>query len=160
MRKRLEFALMATPGIATLLSLTSCLEAATNTPINATTDDCGRKIYVNDASIARSRRREAKPGSLRHETFRSGQRSGLLEYNQTPVGGGAARQHAGGTVGGAEADHYLDRPLGFQNSPPLSGFSQKEIDKVINKARSCHSGDATGGVEREVRGVLYISNAD
>src|SRR5438874_7382765 len=48
MRKSLKFALMARPAIATLLSLTPSVWAATNPSITPTTDEGGHKVYVND----------------------------------------------------------------------------------------------------------------
>jgi hypothetical protein len=89
------------------------------------------KIYVNDANVARSRRGEAKP--LPRETFLS-QANGLIYRSTTepPVEAGAEREPAGARP--ALVDQHLDRRVGFQNSSPLPGFSQREIDEAIDNA--------------------------
>lgn len=99
------------------------------------------KIYVKDASVARSRREEAKPGPLPGKTFRS-QANGLVywstsEHPSKPLP--PVNVHAGRS---AAVDRYLDRPVGFQNSSPLSGFSQWEIDAAIDEAASRHNVEA------------------
>src|SRR5580765_4218214 len=69
MRKRLQLALMAIPIIATSLSLTTPYvqaESASGGTITATTDDTGRKVYVNDETPpapAKWLKRPAKRGS-------------------------------------------------------------------------------------------------
>jgi len=159
MRKRLELATMATTAIATLLFLTLCLEATANRPITATTDDSGREIYVNEASVARPRREEGKPGSLPQETSRSlsiGLFYSTAECRSKPVPHLNVRAASSARV----VDQYLDRPVGFQNSSPLGGFSQKEIDEASANGASCHNVDANlVGVEQVARSELYIGSA-
>ena len=93
------------------------------------------KIYVNNASVARSRPGEAKSGPLPRETVRSqahGLYSNTTEHPWNPVPRadvGAARA--------AVAGQYLDRPAGFQNSSLLSGFSQREMSS--DEAASRHN---------------------
>jgi soluble lytic murein transglycosylase-like protein len=145
MQKRLKLALMASPAIATFLSLTPCVQAAGNASITATTDDTGRKIFVNDAvpqSQAASPASAAKRASLPSQTFRS-RPNGLLFWSTTEhrwkpvphVNVQAARSAA------AEVDRFFDKPFGRQNSLPRNGFTQAEIDEAIDKAASRHSVD-------------------
>jgi len=64
MRKRLRLALMATPVIATFLSLTPCVQAeagSDTTVITPTTDDYGRTIYVNESVPAAPGRHSDAP---------------------------------------------------------------------------------------------------
>jgi len=131
MRKRLQLALMATPAIATLLSFTPCVEAATNAPITPTTDDGGHKVYVNDVVAPAPR-----------QTFRS-QQNRLVFWSTTErrwksvphVNVQAAKSAA------AEVDQYLGKSSSEQNSSSRSGFTQREIDSAIDKAAARHNVD-------------------
>jgi hypothetical protein len=132
MRNRLQLALMASPMIATLLSLTPCVQAGTNASITPTTDDSGHKVYVNDVVAPAPR-----------QTFRS-QQNRLVFWSTTehcwkPVPHAhvqAAKSAA------AEVDQYLEKPSGEQNSFPHNGFTQREIDAAIDKAAARHNVDA------------------
>jgi soluble lytic murein transglycosylase-like protein len=145
MRKRLKLALMASPAIATFLSLTPCVQAAGNAGITATTDDTGRKIYVNDitASAPVAAQSPVKSTSAPSQTFRS-RPNGLAFWSPTEhrwkpvphVNVQAARSAA------AEVDRYLDKPSGQENSSPRNGFTQAEIDEAIDKAASRHNVDS------------------
>jgi hypothetical protein len=76
MRKRLQLALMASPAIAALLSLTPYVQAASNASITTTTDDSGHKVYVNDVVPSAPRRASQPKGGLLEmpaPTFRSQQ---------------------------------------------------------------------------------------
>jgi len=143
MRKHLQLALMASPVIATFLSLTTpWLQAeagpsGTSSAITST-DDNGRKVYVNESfPVVTSRRSEA-----------SRQRSSLAFWSPTehrwkPVPSAnirAARSAA------AEVNHYLgEQPV--QDSPtPLANFgrrafSPQDIDAAIDQAASRHNVD-------------------
>jgi soluble lytic murein transglycosylase-like protein len=144
MRKRLKIALM-TAAIATFLSLTPHLSAASNASIMESTDDSGHKVYVNDTVVSSSRRgskRELSSAAVSAPTFRS-QQNRLVFWSTTEhhwktvphANVKAARSAA------AEVDQYLDKPQSEQNSPLRQGFTQKEIDDAINKAADRHAVD-------------------
>jgi soluble lytic murein transglycosylase-like protein len=131
MRRRLQLALMATTAIATLLSVTPCVQAATNAPITPTTDDSGHRVYVNDV-VAPAHK----------QTFRSQQSSlvfwSTTEHRWKPVPHAnvqAAKSAA------AEVDQYLGKPAAEQNSASRTGFTQKEVDAAIEKAATRHNVD-------------------
>ncbi len=144
MRKRLKIALM-TVAIATFLSLTTSVWAASSATITAATDDSGHKVYVNDIVTSNSRRssqRELSATAVSAPTFRS-QQNRLVFWSTTEhhwktvphANVKAARSAA------AEVDQYLDKPQSEQNSPLRHGFTQKEIDDAINKAADRHAVD-------------------
>jgi len=143
MRKRLKIALM-TAAIATFLSLTPNLSAASNATIMASTDDSGHTVYVNDSVASSSRRASQREFSsaASPSTFRS-QQNRLVFWSTTEhhwktvphANVKAARSAA------AEVDQYLDKPQTGQNSPLRHGFTQKEIDDAINKAADRHAVD-------------------
>ncbi len=144
MRKSLKFALMAT-AIATILSLTPNVLAASNATIMASTDDSGHKVYVNDIITSNPRRAtKAKVGlsAVPQQTFRS-QQNRLVFWSPTErrwktvphANVRAARSAA------AEVDQYLVNPPGQQNSTLRNGFTQAEIDEAINKAADRHNVD-------------------
>ncbi len=137
MRKNLQLALMASPVIATFLSLTTPYlqaEAGAATVITST-DDNGRKVYVN----------ESFPAAKRSET--PVQRSSLAFWSTTehrwkPVPSAnirAARSAA------AEVNHYLgEQPV--ESTPPTNfvrgkAFSPQDIDAAIDQAASRHNVD-------------------
>jgi Transglycosylase SLT domain len=130
MRKHLQFALMATAAIATLLS-SPVVVCAANSSITPTTDESGHKIYVND-----------EPAPLPSQSFRS-QRNQLVfwspkERRWKPVPHAnvrAARSAA------AEVDEYLGKPSAGQNSSAVSGFTQQEIGAAIEQAAARHNVD-------------------
>lgn len=143
MRRRLKIALM-TAAIATFLSLTPNLSAASNATIMASTDDSGHTVYVNDNVASSSRRASQRElsSAASPSTFRS-QQNRLVFWSTTEhhwktvphANVRAARSAA------AEVDQYLDKPQSEQNSPLRHGFTQKEIDAAINKAADRHSVD-------------------
>ena len=144
MRKRLKIALM-TAAIATFLSHTPDLSAASNATIMASTDDSGHTVYVNDSVASSSRRasqRKLSSTAASASTFRS-QQNRLVFWSTTDhhwktvphANVRAARSAA------AEVDQYLDKPQFEQNSPSRHGFTQKEIDDAINKAAERHAVD-------------------
>ncbi len=128
MRKSLQFALMATSVLATVLSLAPCLEAGTNAPISPATDDMGRKVYVNDAPAPAPRPAIAS------------QRSRLVFWSPTERRWKPVPQAKAGAAKSAAAE--VDKFLSNQNSSPRSGFTEKEIDAAIEKAASRHEVDA------------------
>jgi len=134
MRKHLQFALMASPVIATFLSFTTpqvCAQAVSGktAPITASTDDDGRKVYVNDAIPAAPRRALAP-------TFVS---SGLVYWSPTahrwkPVPSAnvrAARSAAAEVSQSQQASSFV------RGKP----FTQQEIEAAINQAAARHNVD-------------------
>src|SRR5271167_2858441 len=101
MRKHLQLALMASPVIATFLSFTTPYlraEAGAATVITST-DDNGRKIYVNESFAAPTVRRSEAPAQRNSLAFWS-----TTEHRWKPVPSAnirAARSAA------AEVNHYL-----------------------------------------------------
>jgi hypothetical protein len=141
MRKRLKIAFM-TAAIATFLSLTPNLSAASNATIMESTDDSGHKVYVNDSVASSSRRGSKRELSSAAPTFRS-QQNQLVFWSTTehhwktvPHANVKAAKSAA-----AEVDQYLDKPQSEQNSTLRHGFTQKEIDDAINKAADRHAVD-------------------
>ena len=132
MRRRLQLALMATTAIATLLSVTPCVQAAADAPITPTTDESGHKVYINDVVTPAPK-----------QTFRSQQRHLVFwstterRWKPVPHANVQAAKSAA-----AEVDQYLGKPSAGQNSSVHSGFTQQEVDAAIDKAASRHNVDA------------------
>ncbi len=142
MRKRLQLALMASTTIATILSLTPCAMAASDVSITTTTDDSGRKIYVNDVVTPKASAEKTTSRSVPAQAFRS-QANGLVFWSTTerrwkPVPHARARAAKSAA---AEVDRFFDNPGAEQNSAPRNGFTQREIDEAIVAAASRHSVD-------------------
>ncbi len=143
MKKRLKNALMATAAIATFFSLAPPLRAGSSAPITPTTDDSGRKIYVNDAVAPARRGGEAKAATVPTQLFRSQQNSlafwSSTEHRWKPVphmNVQAAKSAA------AEVNDYLGKTPVPRNSLQPNGFTQREIDAAIDQAASRHNVDA------------------
>jgi soluble lytic murein transglycosylase-like protein len=137
MRKNLQLALMASPVIATFLSLTTPpvqAEASSAATITST-DDNGRKVYVNESlPVVTSRRSEAPA-----------QRSSLAYWSTTehrwksvPSANIRAARSAA-----AEVNHYLGEPGGNTPTNLVGGkaFSPQDIDAAIDQAASRHNVD-------------------
>src|SRR5712671_2534871 len=134
MRSRLQIALMATTvAAATFLPMFS-LRAESGPRFHAiapTTDESGRKIYVNDESASKS----ASPESP--------QRFGLSYWSSTehrwkpvPTSGAAIRAARSAAT---EVNHYLDaKPRFLRNNRT---FTEEEIDAAIVQAASRHNVD-------------------
>ena len=146
MRKRLQIALMASPVLATFLSFTTPKLHAqagftTVASITASTDDSGRKIYVNDFASATPRRTPAPAVRT----------SGLVYWSPSehrwksipPAQIGAARSAA------AEVSNS-DQVSSFVRGKP---FTQQEIDAAINLAASRHNVDPS-----LVRAVIKVES--
>jgi hypothetical protein len=132
MRRRLQFALMAIPTTASLLLLTPRLSASDG-PITVTTDDSGHKVYVNDF---------VPPPAPKQAFHTEGKQ--LVYWSSTDHRWKAVpRAHVqAAKTAAAEVDRYLEKPRAEQNSSPASGFTQQEIDKVIDEAAARHNVDA------------------
>ncbi len=134
MKKHLQLALMASPVIATFLSFTTPYvqaEAGSSADvITSSTDDSGRKVYVNESfPVAGSTRSEAP---VRRNSLAFWSES---EHRWKPVASAnvrAARSAA------QEVNHYL-------GAQPVSArtrvFSPQEIDAAIDEAASRHNVD-------------------
>jgi soluble lytic murein transglycosylase-like protein len=147
MRKRLQLALMASPVIATLLSVTTpyvqaqagSLSAASITPI---TDDSGRKVYVNDSAPA------AAPRRMRQTAAPD---SGLMYWSPSahrwksvaPANIRAARSAAAEV---STSDHVSS----FVRGKP---FTPEEVEKAIDEAASRHNVDPS-----LVRAVIKVES--
>jgi soluble lytic murein transglycosylase-like protein len=143
MGKRLQLALMASTVIATFLSLTTpYLQAetgasGTNSPI-ATTDDNGRKIYVNEtapAAPARAQAPAARSSSLAYWSATEHRWKPVPSVNRATMK--AARSAA------AEVNQYLDFGGQSHASSFVRGrpFTQEQIDSAIDQAASRHNVD-------------------
>jgi len=145
MRKHLQLALMASPVIATFLSLTTPYVQAeagpigTNTVITSATDDNGRKVYVNESFPMVTTKRSEPSVRRTSLAFWS-----ATEHRWKPVPSAnirAARSAA------AEVNHYLGEQPGQDSATPLRNFvggrafSPQDIDAAIDQAASRHNVD-------------------
>ncbi len=145
MRKHLQLALMASPVIATLLSLTTPYVQAeagpsgTNTAITSSTDDNGRKVYVNESFPMVTTKRSEPSVRRTSLAFWS-----ATEHRWKPVPSAnirAARSAA------AEVNHYLGEQPSQDSTTPLTNFvrgrafSPQEIDAAIDQAAARHNVD-------------------
>jgi soluble lytic murein transglycosylase-like protein len=141
MRKRLQLALMASPVIATFLSLaTPCVQAQTGSStvevITTTTDQYGRKVYVNEeVPVTRSRRSESRARQRSSLVFWS-----VTEHRWKPVPSAhirAARSAA------AEINRYLghDTPQRSTSFQRGKQYTEEDVDAAIEQAARRHNVD-------------------
>jgi len=139
MRKRLQLALMASPVIATFLSLTPYLQAelgSTAPVITSTTDETGRKVYVNEEIPVSKSRTSDSPAPRRNTlVFWS-----VTERRWKPVPSAnirAARSAA------AEINQYLGHyaPQPSTNYQRDRAFTPEEVDAAIEEAAKRHNVD-------------------
>src|ERR1700690_360318 len=141
MRRRLKLAILttATTAIATLLSVTPCVQAATNAPITPTTDDSGHRVYTNDVAAA------APKQTFRSQPGTGSQASNLVFWSTTerrwkpvPHANVKAAKSAA-----AEVNQYLGNPSTDQtaSSTRSSALTQMEVDAAIDKAPARHNVD-------------------
>ncbi len=143
MRRRLKLALltMATAAIATLLSVTPRVQAATNVLITPTTDDSGHKVYTNDELAPAPKQTLRSQQGLSQQ--RLSQQSNLVFWSPTerrwkpvPHANVQAAKSAA-----AEVDQYLGKPTAEPNFASRSGFTQEQVDAAIDKAAERHNVD-------------------
>lgn len=141
MRKHLQIVLMASPVIATFLSFTTPYlqaEAGTNgkaTTITATTDDSGRKVYVNEELPASSKPTEtpvARRNSLAYWSSRE------HRWKPVPSANIRAARSAAAEVNQYLGDESSPAPASFTRGKP---FTQAEVDAAIEKAAARHNVD-------------------
>src|SRR2546421_8608425 len=153
MRKRLQLALMASTVIATFLSLTTpYLQAEPGDSRNAvgmiaTTDENGRRIYVNEAAPVAARHPEvasaSSAGSPRRPLvyWSAAQR----RWKPVPPANGATMRAARSAA--AEVNQYI----GHEANPEITGsgtnfvrgqaFNQQDVDAAIVQAAARHNVD-------------------
>jgi soluble lytic murein transglycosylase-like protein len=139
MRKNLQLVLMASPVIATFLSFTTpyVQAEAGATAVITSTDDNGRKVYVNESfPVATTNKRSEAPARRSSLAFWS-----TTEHRWKPVPSAnirAARSAA------AEVNHYLGEEPGESTSSSFvrgKSFSPQDIDAAIDQAASRHNVD-------------------
>ena len=137
MRSHLQIALMATAvAAATFLSPCSVWaeSAGRHASIAPTTDEFGRKIYVNDEGTPKSASTApdvSQPAGLSYWSSKE------HRWKPVPTSGAAilaARSAA------TEVNHYLDGSSRFQRGNRI--FTEQEIDAAIVQAASRHNVDA------------------
>jgi Transglycosylase SLT domain len=138
MRKRLNIVLMATLAASFLPTTLRAADAGTASlpaKITATTDEAGRKIYVND---------EVKPAPEQPEIGAPVQSSSLYYWSSrehrwkpVPTSGAAIRAARSAAT---EVNHILDRGV---PSHSFRGhvFTQEDIDAAIERAAARHNVD-------------------
>jgi soluble lytic murein transglycosylase-like protein len=145
MRKHLQLALMASPAIATFLSLTppyvqaEARSDSAHTVITSSTDDKGRKVYVNESFPVATTKRSQAPAQRSSLAFWS-----ATEHRWKPVPSAnvrAARSAA------EEVNHYLHDVPGESSNAATSNFvrgkafSPQDIDAAIDQAAARHNVD-------------------
>jgi soluble lytic murein transglycosylase-like protein len=137
MRKHLQLALMASTVIATSLSLTTpYVQAEGAAAITASTDDNGRKVYVNESvPLAPGKRSQAPIARQNSLVYWS---SSERRWKPVPSANIRAARSAA-----AEVNQYLSsgaNPTG-QNFGRGKAFTQQEIDAAIEQAAARHNVD-------------------
>ena len=135
MRKRLQLVLMATLAATSLLS-TTAVRAESGTgraSITASTDEAGRKIYVNDGAAAPVGKEAPAPAPSPLVYWSS------TEHRWKPVPTSGAKIRAARSAA-SEVNTYLDQRL--QSHQLLNrAFTQQDIDAAIVQAAARHNVD-------------------
>jgi hypothetical protein len=136
MRKRLQIVLMATIVATSLLSTTAlCAESSSGQEsITTTTDESGRKIYVNDGTAAANSGKEATAPARSALVY-----WGSTEHRWKPVPTSGAKIRAARSAA-SEVNTYLDQRS--QSHQLLNrAFTQQDIDAAIEQAAARHNVD-------------------
>jgi soluble lytic murein transglycosylase-like protein len=158
MRRRLQLVLMASPVVATFLSLTTPFlraEAPSGSKPETITavDESGRKIYVNEPAPPQAARRKEPPAQPR---------SGLFYWSASerrwkPVASASGASLRAARSAAAEVSEYLENPhsgLNIRTTPVGSRtFTQQDIDAAIDQAAARHNVDAS-----LVRAVIKVES--
>ncbi len=147
MRKRLQLALMASPVIATFLSLTTPYVQAeagsgdVSGAITTSTDDSGRRVFVNDYA-------PAAPARTRQAAASQSQRSSLvywsvIEHRWKPV---PRANYRAARSAAAEVDQLLGKTSSATSQSQSfdltrKNLTQEEIDAAIDKSAAEHNVD-------------------
>lgn len=143
MRRRLQLAslTMVATAIATLLSVTPRVQAATNALITPTTDNTGHKVYTNDELAPAPKKTVRSQQSLSQQG--QSQQNNLVFWSTTerrwkpvPHANVQAAKSAA-----AEVDQYLEKPSVEPYAVTRSGFTQQQVDAAIDKAATRHNVD-------------------
>jgi hypothetical protein len=134
MRSRLQIALMVTTVAAATFLSTFPLSAESGSRLHAiapTTDESGRKIYVNDETSSKSASADApQPSRLSYWS------STEHRWKPVPTSGAAIRAARSAAT---EVNHYLDGKPRFLRGNHI--FTEEEIDAAIVQAASRHNVD-------------------
>lgn len=146
MRKRLQLALMASPVIATFLSFTTpYLQAQAGSSaaasITATTDDSGRKVYVNDSVQGSARKTQSARFISSGLVYWSASAHG---WKSVPSANIRAARSAAAEVSQSQ------RASSFVHGKP---FTQQEVDAAIDQAAARHNVDPS-----LVRAVIKVES--
>lgn len=156
MRKHLQIALMASPVIATFLSLTTPYahaEAGVAGSITAT-EDSGRKIYVNDSAPAPSATKRSSRTPADQRTSMVYWSAKERRWKAVPKANIRAARSAAAEVnqylGSGETFGAANSASSFLRSRP---FTQEEVDRAIDEAAARHNVDAN-----LVRSVIKVES--
>src|SRR4051794_9392135 len=136
MRSHLQFVLMATAvAAASCLSISSARaeSGGRRTTISTTTDEFGRRIFVNDETSGRP----ATTGETSQPAGLSYWSSTEHRWKAVPASGATIRAARSAA---SEVNHYLDGNTRFLRSNRI--FTEQEIDTAILQAASRHNVDA------------------
>jgi hypothetical protein len=134
MRKYLQIALMATAVEIFPASFLDAQSGPPRAPIAATTEDSGRKIYVNDGVPSALSGKEAPLPGRRALVYWSS-----TEHRWKPVPTSGAQMRAARSAA-SEVNTYLDHQS--QNHQLLNRpFTQQDVDAAIEQAASRHNVD-------------------
>lgn len=131
MRKDLQLVLMASSVIATFLSLTTpylqaeAASGAAHAAITSSTDDSGRKVYVNESFAVATTSKRAVAPTRNSLAFWS-----ATEHRWKPVPSANIR-----------AARSAAAEVNQTNFAPGKAFSQQDIDAAIDEAASRHNVD-------------------
>ena len=135
MRKRLQIVLMATIAATSFSAIAVCAESGPGREsITATTDESGRKIYVNDGAATAPSGREATAPARSPLVYWSS-----TEHRWKPVPTSGAKIRAARSAA-SEVNTYLDQRSQSHQLLNLA-FTQQDVDAAIVQAAARHNVD-------------------